>query len=144
MSRPLVSFAVATTLLVDLLVLWGLTIGDYPGAANLFPAMAAGFLTLMAALIVAGALPAGRDDGERGPFRAAALWWLGGLLAVLVLFGLRFGLPLFAVAYALAAGARRGPALALGVGVSLVVELLFHGVLAMPLDRGWLLEALLP
>lgn len=144
MSRPLVSFAVATTLLVDLLVLWGMTVGDYPGEANLFPAMAAGFLTLMAAIIVAGAPAVGRDGDEDGPFRAVALWWLGGVLAVLVLLGLRFGLPLFAVAYALSTGARRGPALALGVGVSLTVEVLFHRVLSMPLDRGWILETLLP
>jgi Tripartite tricarboxylate transporter TctB family len=147
MSRPLAAtptaaFTVVTAVAVDLLVLWGLTIGGYPGEANLFPALSAGFLTLMAAIIVLRP-PRHAPDPDQ-PLHAAAVLWLGGLLAVLVLLGFRIGLPLFAVAYAGTTGARRWQAALLGVAVSATVEILFRRILGTPLDWGWLIETLAP
>lgn len=137
-SRSTILFVAGLVLLVDGLVIWGMTAGNYPWAANVFPGLAALAITLFGGFVIAR--PGPTEEAE--PIRLEAVGWLLALLPLLYLVGFRIGLPFYALVYALAK--RTGPlvAIALAAGVALLVEIMFVRILRVPLEQGWIIETL--
>ena len=131
-------FVAGMVLLVDGLVVWGMSAGGYPWAANVFPGLAALAITLFGAFVIAR--PGAAEEAE--PISFQAVLWLAALLPLLYLVGFRIALPLYALAYTLAK--RTGPlvALAMAAGVALLVEIMFVRLLRVPLEEGWIVERL--
>ena len=130
---------VGATLLVLGLLAWGLTLGDYPANANVFPGLAAAAMVVFGLLALREPPPATDAAG----YTWSAAFWLGAALPLIYLLGFRIGLPVYAFAYALARTVRPVPALILAAAIALTIELLFVQILHLPLDRGWLLNVLL-
>lgn len=137
-ARSTIFFVAGMVLLVDGLVVWGMTAANYPWAANVFPGLAALAISLFGAFVIARPGSA----GEAEPISLEAVLWLMALLPLVYLIGFRIGLPLYALVYALAK--RTGPliALALAAGVALMVEIMFVRILRVPLEQGWIVERL--
>ncbi|MCQ8783053.1 tripartite tricarboxylate transporter TctB family protein [Mangrovibrevibacter kandeliae] len=128
---------VATALLVVALVVWGMTLGEYPASANVFPAIAAG------GVVVFGVLALREPPPQEGtPLTLTAVLWLLAVLPLIYLLGFRIALPLYGLVYALARQTKPLPALALAIGIAAVVEILFVRVLGLHFDWGWLVAPL--
>jgi hypothetical protein len=134
-----IAFVAGLVLLVDGLVVWGMTVGNYPWAANVFPGLAAVTITAFGLWVIARP-DAGLAEAE--PLSLAAVLWLLALLPVLYLAGFRIGLPLYALVYALAKRTGALTALLLAAGVALLIEVMFVRILRVPLDQGWIVERL--
>jgi hypothetical protein len=133
-----VFFVAGMVLLVDGLVVWGIAIGGYPWTANMFPMLAATAITVFGSLVIIR--PELPQDSE--PLSWQAIAWLIAILPLIYLLGFQIALPFYALLYALAK--RGGPftAILLAAGVALLVQIIFVQILAVPLERGWILEQL--
>jgi hypothetical protein len=138
-ERSTILFVAGLVLLVDGLVIWGLTIGNYPWAANVFPGLAALAITAFGLWVIARPA-AGLEEAE--PLSLEAVLWLLALLPLLYLVGFRIGLPLYALIYALAKRTGVLVALLLAAGVALLIEIMFIRILRVPLEQGWIVERL--
>lgn len=128
----------ATIVAICALVVWGMTIGDYPASANVFPALAAGGVLLFGAL----ALREGPSSGGHDDFTWSAVLWLLAVLPLIYLLGFRIGLPLYGFVYALARRTGLVLALVVAIGIAAVIEILFVRVLGLNFQLGWLLTLL--
>lgn len=132
-------FVAGTVLLVDGLLVWGMTAGNYPWAANVFPALAALAITVFGGFVIARRAA---DATEAEPISVEAVLWLLALLPIIYLIGFRIGLPLYALVYAIAKRTGLMVALALTAGVALLIEIMFVRILRVPLEAGWIVERL--
>jgi len=133
-------FVAGLVLLADALVVWGMTAGNYPWAANVFPGLAAIAITAFGLWVIA-CPAAGLEEAE--PLSLQAVLWVAALLPLLYLAGFRIGLPLYALVYALAKRTGVLIALALAAGVALLIEVMFVRILRVPLEEGWIVERLM-
>ncbi|HEX2256644.1 MAG TPA: hypothetical protein VHG92_08095 [Afifellaceae bacterium] len=141
MTRPAatIAFVAGLMLVADGLVVWGMTAGGYPWAANVFPGLAALAITAFGLWVIVRPA-AGLEEAE--PLSLQGVLWLLALLPVLHLAGFRIGLPLYAFIYALTKRTGILVALALAAGVALLIEIMFVHVLRVPLEEGWIVERL--
>ncbi|WP_060567657.1 tripartite tricarboxylate transporter TctB family protein [Aurantimonas manganoxydans] len=128
-----------TILGVCALVIWGMTIGDYPASANVFPAIAAGGVLLFGLMAMRGEPP----NDDHAAITWSAILWLLAALPLIYLLGFRIGLPAYGFVYAIAR--RTGPfvALVVAIGIAAVIEILFVRVLSLSFHWGWLIAPLL-
>jgi hypothetical protein len=133
-------FVAGLVLLVDGLVVWGMTAGNYPWAANVFPGLAAAAITAFGLWAIARPA-AGLEEAQ--PLSLEAVLWIVALLPILYVAGFRVGLPLYALIYALAKRTGILVALALTAAVALLIEIMFVRILRVPLEEGWIVERLL-
>jgi hypothetical protein len=129
-------FILASMVCVLVLFIWGVTVGQYPFSANVFPALTSAGVVVFGLL----ALREGATELEGVAFSWIAVVWLLAVLPLIFLLGFRIGLPLYAFAYALARNTHPLVSLVLAAGIAAMIEILFVHVLALPLGWGWLVE----